>query len=403
VANPGKKKEKPQPGYWLCQLIGWTGFTLFQTAFYLLYSEGWGLLPALAISSVASIQGFLLTHAVRLIMIRRGWLQVPIASLLKRMVVATVVLSALYAICTTLDNPLEHYLKNGTISFDFFKGHPAHIFLDFLYYLFVFGLWFSLYLTAHFVRERRRAEIDSLQLAAALSESRLRTLQAQINPHFLFNSLNSLRALIDDSPERARDAVTRLASVLRYSLSVDNRRTVPLKMELDAASDYLELERIRFEDRLTVRKKIDPKTLSCAIPPMLVQTLFENAIKHGVSKNEGSSVLSIDVTAEPDNERVRIVVQNQGDLHNGSSNSTCVGLRNARERLQRLFGQDASLDVSQERPGWVKAVLELPYHESESLPESDESEWMEVAESAASGLINGDLLLQKSNESGPRR
>jgi two-component system, LytTR family, sensor kinase len=403
VANPGKKKERPQPGYWLCQLIGWTGFTLFQTAFYLLYSEGWGLFPALAISSVASIQGFLLTHAVRSIMIRRGWLQMPIASLLKRMVVATAVLSALYAICTTLDNPLEHYLKNRTISFDFFKGHPAHIFLDFLYYLFVFGLWLSLYLTAHFVRERRRAEIDSLQLAAALSEFRLHALQAQINPHFLFNSLNSLRALIDDSPDRARDAVTRLASMLRYSLSVDNRKTVPLKMELEAATDYLELERIRFEDRLTVRKSIDPNTLNCAIPPMLVQTLFENAIKHGVSKNEGSSVLSIDVTAGPDSKRVRIVVQNQGDLHNGSSNSTCVGLRNARERLERLFGQDASLDVFQERPGWVKAVLELPYRDSEATPEGDESNWIAVAEAAMSNFRNGDLVLQKSNESGPRR
>lgn len=402
MSNHGKKRAKPQPGYWLCQLIGWGGFTLIQATFYLLYhSEGWGLLPALAISSVCSIQGFLLTHAFRPIVIRRGWLQMPIAPLLKRMVVATAVLSALYTACSVIDKPLEEYLRSGNVSFDFFPKSPGHLVLDFLYNLFVFGLWISFYLTAHFLRERRRAEIDALQLAAALSESRLHALQAQINPHFLFNSLNSLRALIDDSPERARDAVTRLASVLRYSLSVDNRRTVPLKMELDAASDYLELERIRFEDRLSVQKNIDPKALTCAIPPMLVQTLFENAIKHGVSKNEGPSTLSIDISAEP--ERVRIVVQNQGDLHNGNSDSTCVGLRNARERLHRLFGQDATLDVFQERPGWVKAVLELPYHDSESLLDNHESNWMAVAESAASNLRNGDLVLQKSNESGPRR
>ena len=394
---------KPQPGYWLCQSIGWLGFTLFLTVIYVLWGEGWGLLSAIVISSICSLQAFLLTHAFRHIAIRRGWLQMPVASLLKRMVIATVVLSALYTGCGIIDKPLELYLKTGKASLTFIEGHPGHIFVDFLYYLFVFGLWLSLYLTAHFVRERRRAEIDSLQLAAALSESRLHALQAQINPHFLFNSLNSLRALIDDSPDRARDAVTRLASVLRYSLSVDNRKTVPLKMELEAATDYLELERIRFEDRLTVRKNIGPNTLNCAIPPMLVQTLFENAIKHGVSKNEGSSVLSIDVTAEPDSKRVRIVVQNQGDLHNGSSNSTCVGLRNARERLQRLFGQDASLDVFQERPGWVKAVLELPYRDSEATPEGDESNWIAVAEAAMSNFKNGDLVLQKSNESGPRR
>lgn len=404
MANDLKKRAKPQPGYWLCQLIGWAGFTLVQTTFYLLYhSEGWGLIQALAISSVFSIQGFLLTHAFRPIVIRRGWLQMPIAPLLKRMVVATAVLSALYTVCSVIDKPLEEYLRSGNVSFDFFPKPPGHLVLDFLYNLFVFGLWISFYLTAHFVRERRRAEIDALQLAAALSESRLHALQAQINPHFLFNSLNSLRALIDDSPDRARDAVTRLASMLRYSLSVDNRKTVPLKMELEAANDYLELERIRFEDRLTVRKNIDPNTLNCAIPPMLVQTLFENAIKHGVSKNEGSSVLSIDVTAEPDSKRVRIVVQNQGDLHNGSSNSTCVGLRNACERLERLFGQDASLDVFQERPGWVKAVLELPYRDSEATLEGKESNWIAVAEAAMSNFRNGDLVLQKSNESGPRR
>jgi two-component system, LytTR family, sensor kinase len=333
--------------------------------------------------------------------IRRGWLQMPIAPLLKRMVAATAVLSALYTVCSVIDKPLEEYLRSGNVSFDFFPKPPGHLVLDFLWNLFVFGLWISFYLTAHFVRERRRAEIDALQLAAALSESRLHALQAQINPHFLFNSLNSLRALIDDSPERARDAVTRLASVLRYSLSVDNRRTVPLKMELDAASDYLELERIRFEDRLNVRQNIDPKALTCAIPPMLVQTLFENAIKHGVSKNEGSSTLSIDISVEP--ERVRMVVQNQGDLHNGNPDSTCVGLRNARERLHRLFGPDATLDVFQEHAGWVKAVLELPYHDSESLLDSHESNSMAVAESAASNFRNGDLVLTKSNESGPRR
>jgi two-component system LytT family sensor kinase len=403
VANQRKKSERPQPGYWLCQSIGWLGYTLFQTALYVLWKEGFGLIQALIFSAFCSIQGFLLTHALRLVMIRRGWLQMPVASLLKRMVVATVVLSVLYACCDIIDKPLESYLKNGRVSFDPFAQQAVHFFLNSLYYLFVFGLWLSLYLTAHFVRERRRAEIDSLQLAAALSESRLHALQAQINPHFLFNSLNSLRALIDESPERARDAVTRLASVLRYSLSVDNRRTVPLKMELDAANDYLELERIRFEDRLAVRKNIDPNTLNCAIPPMLVQTLFENAIKHGVSKNEGSSLLSIDVIAEPDGKRVRIVVQNQGELHNGSSNSTCVGLRNGRERLQRLFGQDASLDVFQESPGWVKAVLELPYRDSESLLEGGDATWAAAAESAASNFRNGDLVLQASNESGSRR
>ena len=211
MANQRKKTERPQPGYWLCQFIGWSGFTLLQTAFYILYNKGWGLLPALAISSICSIQGFLLTHLFRPIVIRRGWLQMPIPSLLKRMVVATVVLSALYTVCTTLDSPLEMYLKDGSISFDLFQGHPAHIFLDFLYNLFVFGLWLSLYLTAHFVRERRRAEIDALQLAAALSESRLHALQAQINPHFLFNALNTLFGTIPRKSGEARRIVLNLA------------------------------------------------------------------------------------------------------------------------------------------------------------------------------------------------
>jgi two-component system LytT family sensor kinase len=185
-------------------------------------------------------------------------------------------------------------------------------------------------------------------------------LRAQVNPHFLFNALNSLRGLIDENPGRARDAVTRLASILRYSLSTDSDATVPFGTELTVVMDYLELELLRFEDRLTVRKKIHPETLERPIPPMLLQTLVENAVKYGVSQNPGRCELSIFAIVDPTDGRLCIRVANTGHLGVDEACSTGKGLRNARERLQRLFGRDAELQIAEDTPGLVRVAVFVP-------------------------------------------
>jgi two-component system, LytTR family, sensor kinase len=351
-------RPKPQIGYWICQSAGWLAYGLLciVSTWVMEGKEVGYFLSAL----VLAFCGFLLTHLFRGLFLARGWLSLAPGSLVMRMVGAIPVLSLLHVLLGYLEAPLESYLVGRPATFEYANRHVDYLLVNFLFGFLTFGCWTSIYLGFHFLDERRRAEKESWRLAAALSRARLDALRAQVNPHFLFNALNSLRALIEENPARARDAVTRLASILRYSLSTDSDATVPFGIELDFVMDYLELELLRFEDRLTVTKRIQPETLERPIPPMLLQTLVENAVKYGVSQNPGSVELSIHAAIDPIDDRLRIWVENTGHLAPENSRSTGTGLRNARERLQRLFGGSAELQIAEDTPGRVRVAVYVP-------------------------------------------
>jgi hypothetical protein len=136
--------------------------------------------------------------------------------------------------------------------------------------------WLCVYFFYHLFDRFNRSEIERLRLATSVKEAELRALKSQINPHFIFNSLNSLRGLIDENPDRARQAVTQLANLLRYSLQSGQLETVPFEDELHTVNDYLALEQVRHEERLRVRLDVEPGVLNLPIPPMLLQTLVED-------------------------------------------------------------------------------------------------------------------------------
>jgi two-component system, LytTR family, sensor kinase len=355
MRTPG---SKPQLAYWVCQSAFWLAFALLCTiSSWIMEGHVIGYLLS---NIVLAAGGVLLTHLFRGFILTRGWLALAPGALVMRVVGAIPVLSLLDVGLTYLESPLECYLVKRDGSFDFVNQHLVYLLFDFLFGLLTFGFWASIYLGFHFLQERRRVEKESWRLAAELSRARLDALRAQVNPHFLFNALNSLRGLIDENPGRARDAVTRLASILRYSLSTDSDATVPFGTELSVVMDYLELELLRFEDRLTVRKKIDPETLERPIPPMLLQTLVENAVKYGVSQNPGRCELSIFAIVDATDGRLCIRVANTGHLGVEEACSTGKGLRNARERLQRLFGRDAELQIAEDTPGLVRVAVFVP-------------------------------------------
>jgi two-component system LytT family sensor kinase len=351
-------RPKPQLGYWICQSAGWLSYALLCTVTAGIM-EGHVVGYFLSASVMAGC-GFLLTHLFRWYILTRGWLSLAPGSLVLRVVGAIPVLSVVHVTLNYLEAPLESFLVQRPATFEYVNQHLIYQLCNVLYGFLTFGFWSSVYLGFHFLEERRRAEKESWRLAAALSRARLDALRAQVNPHFLFNALNSLRGLIDENPARARDAVTRLASILRYSLSTDSDATVPFGTELNFVMDYLELELLRFEDRLTVRKKIQPATLERPIPPMLLQTLVENAVKYGVSQNPGYVELSISASIDPMDDRLCIRVDNTGHLALEDSRSTGTGLRNARERLQRLFGRGAELQIAEDTPGLVRVAVFVP-------------------------------------------
>ena len=239
------------------------------------------------------------------------------------------------------------------------------IFINWIYGVIIFSGWLCLYFFYHLFDRFNRSELERAQLAAAVKEAELRSLKSQINPHFIFNSLNSLRALIDEDPARARQSVTQLANLLRYSLQSSQLETVPFEDELRVVNDYLALEQVRHEERLRIRLDVAPETLQLPIPPMLLQTLVENAVKYGISARSDGGEISI--IARREDGALRLQVVNPGSLPASiptrrSNTSTGVGLRNAGERLRLLFGERASLQL---RPGALdrvvaEAVIPLP-------------------------------------------
>lgn len=336
--------------YVFCQLGGWGLFWGMQLGFSRAFAraEDTGSrdrLTEVATLAMVILMGIVLTHYVRPVMTRWGWKEIGWRMLVPRVLGAAVGLSFLW---TTLGYGFTY----GIIGLPWpAKYSPALLlFFSWINGTFLFIGWFCLYFFYHIFERLNRLQVEQLRLTASVKEAELRALKSQINPHFLFNSLNSLRALIDEDAPRARESVTRLANMLRYSLQSGQLETVPLEEELRIVEDYLALEQIRHENRLRVRWEITDDVRRQAVPPMLLQTLVENAVKYGISvrRDGGELVISARVEANC----IHIRVTNPGELNPPSSasaaragSSTGVGLRNASERLKLLFGERATLQL----------------------------------------------------------
>jgi LytS/YehU family sensor histidine kinase len=205
-------------------------------------------------------------------------------------------------------------------------------------------VWGAVYLSLHAFRERAMGELREAQLARALHLAQLRLLEAQLNPHFLFNALNTVRALIAENPIQAQQAVTQLARTLRYTLNSGQDELVSLERELAIVDDYLAIEALRLGDRLSLVRGIAPATREQQIPVMLLQSLVENAIKHGIAQLPEGGVLSI--CSEMQAHGLVLTVENARPRSSATDlDSDSIGLRNSAERLRLLFGPRASLDL----------------------------------------------------------
>jgi hypothetical protein len=223
------------------------------------------------------------------------------------------------------------------------------------------GLGAALYLlaaTLHYMivafEASRTAERRALEFEIASREAELRALRAQIHPHFLFNSLNSINALIAARPEEARRLSVRLADFLRRSLTVGARETIPLAEELDLAEQLLAIEQVRFGERLSHAVVADDAARACAVPPLVLQPLVENAVTHGIAQMLDGG--EIRVEAERRGDELRIAVLNPRDPDAPARQGTGIGLQNVRRRLAALHGPAAEVRVA---PGDVSFRVEL--------------------------------------------
>lgn len=219
-------------------------------------------------------------------------------------------------------------------------------------------LWMAVWVGLQMLHRWRDGEIAKWRAETAARELELQVLRAQINPHFLFNALNNLRALINEDPARAREMLSRLSNTLRHTLQHSAKERVPLADELAVVRDYVALEQLHHEERLRVHWQVDPAAAGASVPPMLLQLLVENAIKHGVARTPGGGV--VDIRIDRQGERLHIAVGNPGQWTPAAAapTGTGLGLVHLRERLARAGGAGADCRVATAE-GRVSVSVEL--------------------------------------------
>jgi hypothetical protein len=226
------------------------------------------------------------------------------------------------------------------------------------------GLGVVLYLLAaalHYLlgafEASQEAERRALELEIASREAELRTLRAQIHPHFLFNSLNSINSLIAARPEEARRLCVRLGDFLRRSLTLGSREKIPLSEELDLAENLLSIEKVRFGDRLDHVIEAGETARPCAVPPLILQPLVENAVTHGIAQMlDGGTVR---IVASRRGDRLTLVVENPRDPDSPDPRGAGIGTQNVRRRMAALYGGDADMRIEKERESF-RVELRLP-------------------------------------------
>jgi two-component system LytT family sensor kinase len=347
--------------YWALQLAGWGLWGLSGVALVSIFGRFSWLLVAIETTVAGTF--LLLSHGLRLYVRHHSWVRLPLLRLLPRLLGAIAVVVVLGLLTVGLLTIALLWLWHPK---ELGGGFPWVQYVGYAINLsFALGLWSAIYFGLHYLDHYRSAEVDRWKLAAAAREAELQTLQAQLNPHFLFNGLNNIRALVMEDPARARAMMTHLAELLRYTMQRNGTAQVTLATELEIVENYLQLEAMQLEERLHYTLDVAPDALPARLPPMTLQLLVENAIKHGLAPRPAGGWLGVCAQFVATGS-LHIAVRNTGTYaprhgHPG------VGVRNVQERLSLLFGPAATFTIGPDPllPDTVLAELRLPAADSQ--------------------------------------
>ena len=340
--------------YWISQATGWSLFVATNLFIIASFEElSW---KRILVWIFLGLLGIFFTHLLRKVIRKNNWLNLPLKKIIPRILFASIITGVIiYAFVF-----VASYFA-GTMQQEEFK--IARPIAGAINLGGITLLWCLIYFIIHYMENYKKKEIESLIWEAAVKDYELKTLKSQLNPHFMFNAMNSIRALIEEDPESAKVAITKLSNILRYSLQMERMERVPLEDEIETVKNYLDLERIRFEDRLKYKIDIDKTSEKIEIPPMMIQTLVENGIKHGVSKrtNGGEIELKSKMYSTDIGSKLKIEIRNSGHLSEEQlKNSNGFGVSNTKHRLNLLFGDDAHFTIKNENGDTVLAEVEIP-------------------------------------------
>ena len=339
--------------YWWCQIIGWS----VNIAISIFFVSTFGQPHKLYFYSLVAtcLLGILITHIMRLNIHFLKVMEKPVMKQVFYLSVLTIIFSILFG---TISETVDYLICYNPERLQKFSRWER-IFLGSFNAMWLILFWNMIYYIYHYVERNRRQELDTFRLEAMVKTLELQTIKSHINPHFIFNALNSIRALVDENPQRARTAITELSNILRSSMHAEKLETVPLQQELSIVTDYLALEHMRFEERLRIELDIDEDTLTQPIPPMMLQTLVENAIKHGISKNINGGLIRI-ISDFSENHH-QLVVQNSGKLNGYKiSNEDGFGIKSTQDRLNLLYQGKAHFLIREIDGGMVESKIIMP-------------------------------------------
>lgn len=337
--------------YWTLQIIGWTLLIMVE---YVPYALGYGFDTGTFFTAIVNILlGIFLTHIYRLVIRKWNWSSLPLPRLAMRVLYSVLLLGLIMAL---VNQPLDRkYLADNLVNQpDVFWNYYSNWCKN-------LSGWILSYTVYHYVEQTRLADYEKIMLRMSMREAEAKVLRSQLNPHFTFNALNSIRALVFEDPAKAQISITQLSNILRNSLLADRRKTVDLQEELKTVEDYLELEKVRYEERLRYSITTNSQAVYWQVPPMMLQTLVENGIKHGVSKEMGGGF--VDLHAEIEDDILFITIRNSGNLDSTdstTSESGGVGLKNTAERLSILYGKGATFRIFQESEKVVCSEVRIP-------------------------------------------
>jgi LytS/YehU family sensor histidine kinase len=219
-------------------------------------------------------------------------------------------------------------------------------------------IWLLAYHLYHYYQKEVDTTRENAQLSIIAKQAQLDNLSAQLNPHFLFNSLNSIKSLVIENPNVARRAIDLLSDLLRSSLYEKDKNLITIKNELALVYDYIELEKMRFEERLQLKTNIDDEVINYKIPTLSIQLLIENAIKHGIDLKVDGGIVFLKVKKKDSN--IHIIVENSGLIN--QHKSVGLGLKNLKKRLEIQYKDDASFSLTAKENDLVCAEIIIPIH-----------------------------------------
>lgn len=347
------KKYRWDIAFWTVQVFGWGGLT------YIAYlftpnTDGYketGFFYFLLIITFGI--GVICTGLLRWYLNKNVSLDNFNTKELAKILVAITVSSLLYFGLSYCSGFLKGYFDREVIKIpDLYKefGVGLAILNSFLT---IIG-WTIFYMSVKIVFKLNADRLERSELNAALKQSQLNTLKGQINPHFMFNSLNNIRGLMLEDVDRSRDMLTKLSEMLRYSLTKNDINSIALREELEMVENYVALSKIQMEERLVFETDIPANTLDLPIPPMIIQLLVENAAKHGISKIKSGGKIFLKAAAS--DKQLLITVTNTGAL-SIAKDSTQLGLKNIRQRLRLLYGEKASFSLVEMNGEVISSII----------------------------------------------